>query len=162
MIGFPWGESHVKRSYASTGGTVAAMHDVMRGRARTAMQLAGGTHHAFFNHGEGFCVFNDQAVAAGVAMRDYGDRCLPILIIDLDVHQASAQKAPFACACVPHGAQVLAEDTALIRFGRDFRRPSAGQRNCQNIRGRIASRHVQHARRAQLSLEVKDAKRLRR
>lgn len=52
VIGFPWSEDHVKRSYASTGGTVAALHDVMSGRSRVAMQLAGGTHHAFFDHGE--------------------------------------------------------------------------------------------------------------
>ena len=102
VLGFPWSLAHVTRSLASTGGTVAAMHLVMRGAEeapppgmareaaqahRTAMQLAGGTHHAFRGHGEGFCAFNDIAVAAEAAIHAYGADALPILVIDLDVHQ---------------------------------------------------------------------------
>ena len=104
VLGFPWSLAHVTRSLASTGGTVAAMHLVMRGAEeapppgvareaaqahRTAMQLAGGTHHAFRGHGEGFCCFNDIAVAAEAAIHAYGADALPILVIDLDVHQGN-------------------------------------------------------------------------
>jgi acetoin utilization deacetylase AcuC-like enzyme len=69
-VGFPWSEAHVQRSLASTGGTVAAMHLVLGSSTphRCALQLAGGTHHAFRDHGEGFCVFNDMAVAAATAL----------------------------------------------------------------------------------------------
>jgi acetoin utilization deacetylase AcuC-like enzyme len=67
-VGFPWSEEHVQRSLASTGGTVAAMHLVLGGTHRCALQLAGGTHHAFRDRGEGFCVFNDMAVAAAAAL----------------------------------------------------------------------------------------------
>jgi acetoin utilization deacetylase AcuC-like enzyme len=110
VLGFPWSEAHVTRSLASTGGTVAAMHLVMRGSTeapppgaareaarahRTALQLAGGTHHAFRSHGEGFCVFNDQAVAAEAAIHAYGADAVPILIVDLDVHQGNGTAAIF-------------------------------------------------------------------
>lgn len=74
-------------------GTVAAMHAVMADhprRRRAASHIAGGTHHAFSGHGEGFCVFNDIAVAAAAALVDYPDQLdnkTPILVVDLDVHQ---------------------------------------------------------------------------
>eukprot|EP00250_Pteridium_aquilinum_P016049 c22914_g1_i1 orf=790-1899(-) len=91
-LGFPWSLELVSRSRASIGGTVAAMHCVMLGLRRAAANIAGGTHHAFPGHGEGFCVFNDIAVAAHVALEAYPDSCSierPILVIDLDVHQGN-------------------------------------------------------------------------
>jgi acetoin utilization deacetylase AcuC-like enzyme len=54
---------------------------------RISGHLAGGTHHAFRDRGEGFCVFSDIAVASGVALRDYPNIVRRILIVDLDVHQ---------------------------------------------------------------------------
>jgi acetoin utilization deacetylase AcuC-like enzyme len=90
-IGFPWSRAGVKRALSSVGGTVAAMHAVCRDGYAAAGHLAGGTHHAFFDRGEGFCVFSDIAVAINVALRDYGEEaggCLSrVLIVDLDVHQ---------------------------------------------------------------------------
>ncbi|GLC47189.1 hypothetical protein PLESTB_001622600 [Pleodorina starrii] len=91
-VGFPWSEQLVGRTFASCGGTVAAMHVVMQrhqqqGGGAIAGNIAGGTHHAFRDRGEGFCVFNDIAVAANVAMRDYG--LDSILVVDLDVHQGN-------------------------------------------------------------------------
>ncbi|KAG6553089.1 hypothetical protein Mapa_005426 [Marchantia paleacea] len=91
-LGFPWSEELWRRSQASCGGTVAAMHTVMLGVARAAANIAGGTHHAFAGHGEGFCVYNDIAVAALVALKEYPVSCnlrSPILVIDLDVHQGN-------------------------------------------------------------------------
>jgi acetoin utilization deacetylase AcuC-like enzyme len=87
-VGFPWSMASVRRSLSSVGGTVAAMHAVMGPEGyRIAGHLAGGTHHAFRDRGEGFCVFNDIATAATVALRDLSlER---ILIIDLDVHQGN-------------------------------------------------------------------------
>ncbi|KAG2488079.1 hypothetical protein HYH03_013382 [Edaphochlamys debaryana] len=86
-VGFPWSEQLVGRTFASSGGTVQAMHLVMRQGRGIAGNIAGGTHHAFRDRGEGFCILNDIAIAASVAMRDYG--LDSILVIDLDVHQGN-------------------------------------------------------------------------
>jgi acetoin utilization deacetylase AcuC-like enzyme len=93
-IGFPWSTALVQRTLASVGGTVACMRDVVEGRSRCAAQIAGGTHHAFPDHGEGFCVFNDIAIAARVALRDYA-QVRRILVLDLDVHQGNGVAAIF-------------------------------------------------------------------
>jgi acetoin utilization deacetylase AcuC-like enzyme len=67
-LGFPWSEALVERSYRAVGGTIAASrHALQHG---LAMNLAGGTHHAFPGHGEGYCVFNDVAVAIRALQRD--------------------------------------------------------------------------------------------
>jgi acetoin utilization deacetylase AcuC-like enzyme len=91
-IGFPWSPGMVERSRRSVGATIAA--------ARTALDegiaanLAGGTHHAFADRGEGFCVFNDVAVATRVLQRDNEAR--RVAVIDLDVHQGNGTAAIFA------------------------------------------------------------------
>lgn len=91
-IGFPWSEALVERSRRSVGATIAA--------ARTALHdgisanLAGGTHHAFRDRGEGFCVFNDVAVGASVLLRDALIR--RAVVIDCDVHQGNGTAAIFA------------------------------------------------------------------
>ncbi|KAH8073518.1 protein deacetylase [Aureococcus anophagefferens] len=74
-IGFPWSP------LAST--------------ALVAGHVAGGTHHAFFDRGEGFCVFSDIAVAANVLLRDYGDVVEKILVVDVDVHQGNGNAKLF-------------------------------------------------------------------
>src|ERR687884_639804 len=58
-LGFPWSLPLVERSYRAVGGTVAAAREALE--CGVAVNLAGGTHHAFPDHGEGFCVFNDVA-----------------------------------------------------------------------------------------------------
>ena len=73
-VGFPWSPSSVDRALSSVGGTVAAMHALGRGEATVAAHVAGGTHHAFRDRGEGFCVFSDIAVAAGVVSVGQGSR----------------------------------------------------------------------------------------
>lgn len=84
-IGFPWSPQMVERSRRSSGATIAACRAAVRDG--TAVNLAGGTHHACHDHGEGYCVFNDSAIAAralqaeGLAQR--------VLIIDCDVHQGN-------------------------------------------------------------------------
>src|SRR5437763_6345259 len=82
-IGFPWTPQMVERSRRSVGATIAACRAALSEGA--AVNLAGGTHHAFRDHGEGYCVFNDAAVAAR-AMQDEG-RVRRVLILDCDVHQ---------------------------------------------------------------------------
>ncbi len=61
-IGFPWSPGMVERARRSVGGTIAAARTALVDRA--AVNLAGGTHHSFSDRGEGYCVFNDIAVAA--------------------------------------------------------------------------------------------------
>ncbi len=91
-LGFPWSPALVERSLRATGGTCeAAACALERG---IAMNLAGGTHHAFPDHGEGFCVFNDVAVA--VRALQHRGRIARAAIIDLDVHQGNGTHAIFA------------------------------------------------------------------
>ena len=91
-LGFPWSPGLVERSYRAVGGTVAATrHALEHG---LAMNLAGGTHHAFPDHGEGFCVFNDVAVAIRLLRRDRLVR--RVAVVDLDVHQGNGTHAIFA------------------------------------------------------------------
>lgn len=91
-LGFPWSEALVERSFRAVGGTCAAVDAALR--HGVAMNLAGGTHHAFPAHGEGFCVFNDVAVAVRQAMAER--RIARAAIIDLDVHQGNGTHAIFA------------------------------------------------------------------
>ena len=90
-IGFPWSSEMVERSRRSVGATIAAARAALD--EGVAANLAGGTHHSFADRGEGFCVFNDVAVAARVLQRDGDAR--RIAIIDLDVHQGNGTAAIF-------------------------------------------------------------------
>ncbi|NTV70696.1 MAG: histone deacetylase [Azonexaceae bacterium] len=85
QIGFPWSAGMVERSRRSAGATICACRAALEDGV--AANLAGGTHHAFRDHGEGFCVFNDAAVAAR-AMQAEG-RVERVLIVDCDVHQGN-------------------------------------------------------------------------
>ena len=90
----------VERSRRSVGGTIAACRAALAdGRAAN---LAGGTHHAGPDHGEGFCVFNDVAVAARVMQAE--GRVRRVAIVDCDVHQGNGTAA------------ILAGDTSIFTF----------------------------------------------
>lgn len=99
-IGFPWSAQMVERSRRSAGATLEACRAALADGA--AANLAGGTHHAFREHGEGFCVFNDAALAAR-AMRAEG-RAARIAIVDCDVHQGNGTAA------------ILADDEDIFTF----------------------------------------------
>ena len=91
-IGFPWSPPMVERARRSVGATIQAARAALREGA--AASLAGGTHHAFSDRGEGFCVFNDVAVAARVLRREGLAR--RAAVIDCDVHQGNGTAAIFA------------------------------------------------------------------
>ena len=91
-LGFPWSEALVERSYRACGGTLAATRFALD--EGIAMNLAGGTHHAFPDRGEGFCVFNDVAVAIRALQAER--RIERAAIVDLDVHQGNGTNAIFA------------------------------------------------------------------
>ena len=91
-LGLPWSESLVRRSFYATGGTIAAAHAALD--EGYASNLAGGTHHSFADRGEGFCVFNDVAVAIRV-LRNEG-LISRAAIVDCDVHQGNGTATIFA------------------------------------------------------------------
>ena len=85
VIGFPQSEQLTTRELIITQGTIdCALFALEHG---CAMNVAGGTHHAFADRGEGFCLLNDMAVAANYLL--HRDLAKKILIIDLDVHQGN-------------------------------------------------------------------------
>ena len=90
-IGFPLVDSVIQRSLVATGGTVLASKLAIN--YGLACNTAGGSHHANFNSGAGYCVFNDVAVASHYLL----DRGLAgrILILDLDVHQGDGNSDIF-------------------------------------------------------------------
>lgn len=84
-IGFPWSPQMVERSRRSSGATIAACRAAFVDGV--AVNLAGGTHHAYADHGAGFCVFNDAAIAARLMQAER--RAARVAIVDLDVHQGN-------------------------------------------------------------------------
>ncbi|MGH7712891.1 MAG: histone deacetylase family protein [Gemmatimonadaceae bacterium] len=91
-LGFPWSSQLVERAYRAVGGTCEAAEAALS--LGVTINLAGGTHHAFAGHGEGFCVFNDVAVALHKLFANGSIR--RAAIIDLDVHQGNGTHAIFA------------------------------------------------------------------
>lgn len=91
-LGLPWSKSLVRRSFFATGGTIQAARRALS--AGIGSNLAGGTHHAFADRGEGFCVLNDTAVAIRVLQRE---RLIKrAAIVDCDVHQGNGTATIFA------------------------------------------------------------------
>ncbi len=90
-IGVPWSAALWRRSRLAAQGTLNAARNALR--AGMSGNLAGGTHHAFADRGEGFCVLNDVAVAIRVLQRE--QRVQSALIVDLDVHQGNGTAAIF-------------------------------------------------------------------
>ena len=91
-LGLPWSESLVRRSRASVQGTLSAARIAIR--EAVAANLAGGTHHAFPDRGEGYCVLNDIAVAIRTLQHDAWVQRMAI--VDCDVHQGNGTAAIFA------------------------------------------------------------------
>ncbi|TYZ12747.1 histone deacetylase [Hymenobacter lutimineralis] len=91
--GFPWSPQLIEREVTILGGTLAcARHALQHG---AALNIAGGTHHAFWDRGEGFCLLNDQAAAAAGLLAEPVLGVHKVLIVDLDVHQGNGTAAIF-------------------------------------------------------------------
>lgn len=91
-IGFPLSQELVNREFIIANGTIKNCHQALnRG---IAMNIAGGTHHAYTNRGEAFCMLNDQAIAAQYLLDQ--KLATKILIVDLDVHQGNGTAQIFA------------------------------------------------------------------
>jgi len=91
-LGLPWSESLVRRSFYAVGGTISAARYAFENGFSS--NLAGGTHHAFADRGEGFCVFNDVAIAIKVLRRKGFMR--RAAIVDCDVHQGNGTATIFS------------------------------------------------------------------
>jgi acetoin utilization deacetylase AcuC-like enzyme len=90
-LGLPWSEELWQRSRLASAGTLLAAREALNGGI--AGNLAGGTHHAFADHGEGFCVLNDVAIAIRQLQAERAIR--RAAVIDLDVHQGNGTAAIF-------------------------------------------------------------------
>jgi acetoin utilization deacetylase AcuC-like enzyme len=88
-IGLPWSQELVLRARYSVGGTIAACRAALQ--EGIAINLAGGTHHAFRDHGQGYCLFNDSVIACR-AMQAEG-RASRFVVVDCDVHQGNGTAA---------------------------------------------------------------------
>jgi acetoin utilization deacetylase AcuC-like enzyme len=99
-IGFPWSPLMPERSLRTVQGTIEACRDALD--AGAGINLAGGTHHAFPDRGEGYCVFNDVAVAIRSLERE--GRIGRAVVIDLDVHQGNGT------------AKIFEDDPAVATF----------------------------------------------
>lgn len=104
VLGLPWSGALVRRARLAVQGTLLASR--LARRHGLAANLAGGSHHAFADHGEGFSVFHDIAVAVRVLQRDHGLQRAGI--IDCDVHQGNGtavifQHDPRVFTCSFHG-----------------------------------------------------------
>ena len=84
-IGFPFNEELINREMTIAGGTLECCIKALDNGI--SLNIAGGTHHAFSNRGEAFCLLNDQAIAAQHLINNFNIN--KILIIDLDVHQGN-------------------------------------------------------------------------
>ena len=100
-IGFPWSEKMVERSRRSTGATIAAAQSALTDGL--SANLAGGTHHAFADSGQGYCVFNDVCIAARL-IQNQEHNVNNVLVIDLDVHQGNGT------------AGIAADDPTIFSF----------------------------------------------
>jgi acetoin utilization deacetylase AcuC-like enzyme len=88
-VGFPWSPELVERSRRSSGATVEAAFAALADGV--AVNLAGGTHHAFRGHGEGYCLFNDSVIAVRALQR--AGKVRRAVVLDLDVHQGNGTAA---------------------------------------------------------------------
>jgi acetoin utilization deacetylase AcuC-like enzyme len=90
-LGLPWSHALVQRSFYAAGGTICAARDALS--YGVASNLAGGTHHAFPDHGEAFCVLNDVAIAIRVLQNE--SLIKTAAVVDCDVHQGNGTASIF-------------------------------------------------------------------
>ncbi|MBT8321435.1 MAG: histone deacetylase, partial [Eudoraea sp.] len=105
-IGFPLSEELVARERIIADGTLKGCHYALENGV--AMNIAGGTHHAYSNRGEAFCMLNDQAIGARYLLNE--GLAKKVLILDLDVHQGNGtaeifENDPSVFTCSVHGAK---------------------------------------------------------
>jgi acetoin utilization deacetylase AcuC-like enzyme len=88
-IGFPWSQQMVERTRRVSGGTMGACRAALADGV--SANLAGGTHHAHYDFGSGYCILNDSIVAARVMQAE--GRVRRVVVLDCDVHQGDGTAA---------------------------------------------------------------------
>lgn len=116
-IGFPWTPQMVERSRRSAGATIAACRAALE--QGVAANLAGGTHHAYAERGEGFCIFNDAAIAARLMQEER--RMQQVAIVDLDVHQGNGT------------ASILARDDSVFTLSLHAQNNFPFKKECSDL-----------------------------
>lgn len=116
-IGFPWSLEMVERSRRSAGATIAACRAAITDGV--GVNLAGGTHHAHADRGQGFCVFNDAAIAARLMQAER--RAARVAIVDLDVHQGDGT------------ASILARDDSVFTLSIHGERNYPFEKTCSDL-----------------------------
>ena len=91
-IGFPLSKELVEREMEIAQGTIKGIHYSIKNGI--SMNIAGGTHHAYYNSGKAFCMLNDQAIGANYLLNE--QLAKKIMIIDLDVHQGNGTASLFS------------------------------------------------------------------
>jgi acetoin utilization deacetylase AcuC-like enzyme len=116
-IGFPWSPQMVERSRRSAGATIEACRAALE--EGTAANLAGGTHHAYADRGEGFWVYNDAAIAARLMQAER--RVRRVAIVDLDVHQGNGT------------ASILARDDSVFTLSLHAENNYPFEKECSDL-----------------------------
>lgn len=116
-IGFPWSPELVLRARCSVGGTIAACRAAMRDGV--AVNLAGGTHHAFRGRGQGFCIFNDSVIAVRAMQAER--RIARAVILDGDVHQGNGTAA------------IASDDPTIFTFSLHARRNFPARKEASDL-----------------------------
>lgn len=116
-VGFPWTTQMVERSRRSAGATIGVCRAAIE--TGVAVNLAGGTHHAYAERGEGFCVFNDAAIAARLMQAER--RVQRVAVVDLDVHQGNGT------------ASILARDESVFTLSLHAERNYPFTKECSDL-----------------------------
>jgi len=116
-LGFPWSQALRERSLRTVQGTLEAGRDALE--QGTGINLAGGTHHAFADRGEGFCVFNDIAIAARTLQAE--GLVSRVAVIDLDVHQGNGT------------ARIFKDDPTVFTFSMHGAKNYPFERECSRL-----------------------------
>ncbi len=90
----PWNDQTIDRTRYIMGGSLGALESAINSNG-IAANMAGGTHHAYYSYGSGYCIFNDLAICAKIAIRNH-KHINNVLIIDLDVHQGDGTASIFS------------------------------------------------------------------
>lgn len=138
-MGLPWSQGLVRRSCISPVGTLHSAHLALE--HGIACHLAGGTHHAHYDYGSGFCVFNDLAVTARALLAR--DRVQRLLIFDCDVHQGDGTAAlladePRAFTCSIHCRSNFPPDKKLSDMDVELPSGTADDHYLQTVEDTLA------------------------
>jgi acetoin utilization deacetylase AcuC-like enzyme len=137
-LGFPWTPALLRRSRLAVQGTIDTAHLALE--EGIAANLAGGTHHAFADHGEGYCVLNDVALAIRVLQRERAAQ--RALVVDLDVHQGNGSASIFESDPSVYTFSIHGENNYPLRKQRSSRDVGLGDGADDSLYLQTLSQHL--------------------